>query len=698
MKLVICEKPSVGANIALALNIRNKQQGYFEDDEFIISWCIGHLFQLAEPEAYDEKYKQWKYEDLPIFPEKFKYVLDKAKKEQFEVLKSLMQRDDVTTVVNACDAGREGELIFRLVYEEANCKKPIERLWISSMEDKAIQEGFESLKPGEEYDSLFESALCRSKADWLVGYNMTRLFTCIYHNGTALRVGRVQTPTLRMIVDRQDKIDNFIKEKYHLLHLFIDGADAVSERYTDEQCAVSTLDELRGKPAICKSVETQKKTNKPPKLYDLTTLQREANRLFSYTANKTLELAQSLYEKKLITYPRTDSKALTSDMSDTALNIINIVKTKQPFTRCKEFTPNVKALINDKDVSDHHAIIPTNELEKFDLDTLPSEERQLLLLIMSRILSTSSESYIYEAISSKFECNGIAFTAKGKHTLQEGFKDIEQIFKGILKNKDKYEEEEEQTLPSFMENQSYNPESVSMSEHFTTPPKAYTEDTLLSAMENAGAEDMPEEAERKGLGTPATRASIIERLIQSRLIERSGKSLIPTQIGKNLIQILPEELKSPQMTAEWEDNLLKIAKNEFSSEEFLNFLQINIVETIKTNSNITEEGRKLFMVEKESLGKCPRCGSDVYESGSNFYCGNRECKFVMYKNNKFWTNKKKQLTSSMVKSLLEKGRVNVKGLYSEKSGKKYDAIVVLDDTGDKYVNFKLEYNQKQGGK
>ena len=696
MKLVICEKPSVGAAIAAALGVREKKNGYFENDEYVISWCIGHLVGLAEASIYDEKYKKWNYSDLPIIPDDWKFSLSKDKEDQFKVLKTLMERSDITSLVNACDAGREGELIFRLVVNQAGCNKPLERLWISSMEDSAIIEGFENLKDGREYDKLYESALARQEADWLIGINASRLFSILY--GANLSVGRVQSPTLSMLVERQDKIDHFEKERYHLLHLNINGADAVSEKYDDEQRAISTLEELRGKEAFCKSVQLEKKTNKPQKLYDLTTLQREANRIFGYTAKQTLEYAQSLYEKKLITYPRTDSRALTSDMENTALSIIQLIKHKEPFHTCSIFEPNIKALINDKGVSDHHAIIPTAEIEKYDISLLPKQERYLLNLIMCRMFSASAEAHIYEAMTVVFECNGMEFKAKGKRVLQEGFKEIENAFRSQFKSKEEEEDKEEASLPEFMEASVYQPDSVAMTEHFTNPPKNYTEDTLLSAMENAGVEDMPEDAERKGLGTPATRAGIIEKLISMGFVERKGKSMLPTNKGKSIISILPDDLKTPLLTAEWEDKLSKIAKNEMKSEEFMNELAIYITELVNANSAPPEDKVSMFRPERVSLGKCPRCGSDVFEGKKSYFCGNRDCSFSLYKENRFWTSRRKELTPKMVEALLDKGKVFVKGMYSETKDKKYDATVVLDDTGGKYVNYKLEFNQKGGKK
>lgn len=690
MKLVICEKKSVGEAIAASLNVSNKKQGYMENDEYIISWAQGHLIHMLKPDEYDPKYKNWDLDHLPIIPVEFKYAVDENKKNQYQVLKSLMDRNDVTSLINACDAGREGELIFRYIVNEANCHKPTERLWISSMEEKAIKEGFQNLKPGNDYDALYESGIARARADWLVGLNMTRLFSSLYHK--TLNIGRVQTPILAMIVERQNKIDNFQKEKYHLLHLSLDGADAVSDRITDQAQALLMMDLIKGKQVTCSSVSKETKKNKAPKLYDLTTLQREANRYFGFTAQKTLDLAQVLYEKKILTYPRTDSRALTSDMEASVLEIIDVIKEKYPFNKCASFTPNVKATISDKDVSDHHAIIPTQEIQKIQLDSLEQDEKNLLLLVMTRLLAATSDAYINESTKATFLCEGITFTAKGKHTLQEGYKEIEKIIK-----KKEEEKDDDQLLPEYTEGKVFSANYIDLSEHYTTPPKPFTEDTLLSAMENAGAEEMPDEAERKGLGTPATRSNIIEKLVKDGYVVRKGKTMLPTDYAKKLLKVIPDILKTPLLTADWEEKLIKIAKKEKKYEDFLNEIQILIVEVLKDNPVASEEGLKMFMETGESLGICPRCGNKVYEGNSGYHCSDRSCGFSMWKRSKFWVSKKKALTRDMVSSLLKDGKVEVKGLYSPKTNKKYDATVLLDDTGE-FVNFKLEFEKKDGGK
>lgn len=670
MKLIICEKPSVAKSIASALGVTSRADGCFEGNGYLVSWCVGHLVSPMDAAGYDPGYKKWRYDDLPILPEPFRYVLAKGKEDAFQNLKHLMERPDVTELVNACDAGREGELIFRLVYEMAGCTKPFSRLWISSMEDAAIREGFADLRPGAEYDRLYQSALCRQKADWLIGINATRLFSVLYHR--TLNVGRVQTPTLAMLVDRDWKIASFKKEKYHHVRLALDGAEAVSERITSPEEAEMVRSACAAGPAVCTSVTREQKKEAPPKLYDLTTLQREANRLFGYTAKQTLDYAQPLYEKKLLTYPRTDSRYLTSDMAETASAVLHLAAKVPPFDGCEEFFPDVTLLVNDQKVSDHHAIIPTLELENADLSGLPVGERNLLLLVCRELLCAAAEPYAYEAVTAAFDCGGHTFTAKGRHVLSLGWKDIDHIFRASLKEKPE-DEAEPNPLPDFTEGKTFEKVEAAVTEHFTVPPKAYTEDTLLLAMENAGKEEIPDDAERK------------------------GKSLIPTKAGINLVTVLPDALTSPMLTAEWEQKLTGIAKGEADPAEFLAGITGMARELVKQYSHISEEGQKLFAPERETVGLCPRCGKPVYEGKKNFYCSDRSCQFVLWKDDRFWTSRKKELTKKMAGDLLKNGRTSVKGMWSEKKGSTYDAVVVLDDTGEKYVRFKLEFpkNRKQ---
>ena len=688
MRLIIAEKRSVAASIASALGATSRADGFYEGNNLLVSWCVGHLVSPMDAAGYDPRFRKWHFEDLPIQPEPFRYVLTSGKEAAFENLRTLMHRPDVDTIINACDAGREGELIFRLVYEMAGCRKPVQRLWISSMEDSAIREGFSDLRPGADYEALYQSALCRQKADWLVGINATRLFSVLYHR--TLNVGRVQTPTLAMLVERERKISQFKKEKYYVLRLEMNGTEAVSEKLNDSTEVERAAAACKGGPAICTSVTKEQKKEQPPKLYDLTTLQREANRLLGYTAKQTLDYAQSLYEKKLLTYPRTDSRYLTSDMAETASCVIHLAAKLPPFDSCSNFFPLVEAMISDKNVSDHHAIIPTMELEKADVHVLPVGERNLLLLVCCKLLCAAAESYVYEAVTTTLDCGGRSFTAKGKQILSEGWRDIDQTFRTFLKEAP----EEVAAFPVFVEGNTYEAAAPTVVERLTQPPKPYTEDTLLSAMENAGKEDTPEDAERKGLGTPATRAAIIEKLVAAGFVERKGKNLIPTQDGINLISILPEPLTSPMLTAEWEQQLTEIAKGAASPDAFLDGIRDMVRALVSDHSQISEEGRTLFAPEQESIGVCPRCGKPVYEGKKNFACSDRSCGFVLWKDDRFWTSRKKALTAKMAADLLKKGRILVKGMWSEKKGVTYDAAVLLDDTGEKYVHYKLEFQKK----
>ena len=668
MRLIIAEKRSVAASIASALGATSRADGFYEGNNLLVSWCVGHLVSPMDAAGYDPSFRKWHFEDLPILPEPFRYVLAPGKEAAFENLRALMDRPDVDTIVNACDAGREGELIFRLVYEMAGCRKPVRRLWISSMEDNAIRDGFSDLRPGADYEALYQSALCRQKADWLVGINATRLFSVLYHR--TLNVGRVLTPTLAMLVERERKISQFKEEKYYVLRLEMNGTEAVSEKLNDSTEVERAAAACKGVPAICTSVTKEQKKEQPPKLYDLTTLQREANRLLGYTAKQTLDYAQSLYEMKLLTYPRTDSRYLTSDMAETASCVIHLAAKLPPFDSCSNFFPLVEAMISDKNVSDHHAIIPTMELEKADVHALPVGERNLLLLVCCKLLCAAAEPYMYEAVTTTLDCGGQFFTAKGKRILSEGWQEIDRIFRASLKETPM--DKDSSTFPDFTEGQILDNAEVSVAERFTQPPKPHTEDTLLSAMENAGKEDIPEDAERKGLDTPATRAGIIEKLVAAGFVERKAKSLIPTQDGINLISILPEPLTSPMLTAEWEQQLTEIAKGAASPDAFLDGIRDMVRALVSDHSQISEEGRTLFAPERESVGVCPRCGKPVYEGKKNFACSDRGCGFVLWKDDRFWTSRKKVLTAKMAADLLKKGRILVKGMWSEKKGVTYE--------------------------
>ena len=696
MKLVICEKPSVGAAVAAALGVTDKKDGYIENDEYIISWCIGHLVQLSEAAAYGEQYKKWTYDSLPILPQEWQYTVAADKGKQFNVLKDLMHRTDVSEVVNACDAGREGELIFRFVIEKAGCKKPFTRLWISSMETGAIRSGFEHLKNGRKYDALYHSALCRAKADWLIGINATRLFSCLY--GKTLNVGRVQTPTLKMLVDRDAAITNFKKEKYYHVRLMLPGAEAASAKI----CAADEADKLKAaceaSAAVCTSLVKEKKTIAPPKLFDLTSLQREANRIYGYTAKQTLDLAQTLYEKKLLTYPRTDSNFLTDDMSDTAKSIITLLCGKLPFMAGVSFMPELAKVLNSKKVSDHHAIIPTMELAKADLTALPESEKNILTLAGARLIMATATPHTFEAVTAVFECAGQSFTARGKTIICAGWKELDRRYRATLKNKsetDDADRDTEKTLPPFTEGQTFENPAAKVTEHDTTPPKPHNEASLLSAMERAGSEDTDPDAERKGLGTPATRAAVIEKLVKGGFVERKGKQLLPTKDGINLVCVLPDTLTSPQLTAEWENNLTQIAKGKADPAAFMEGIEDMARELVKTYPFLSDTDKERFKEEKPVIGKCPRCGENVYEGRKNYYCSNKECSFTMWKNDRFFEERKTVFTPKIAAALLKSGKVNVKKLYSPKTGKTYDGTIVLADTGGKYVNYRIELSKKK---
>ena len=697
MQLVIAEKPSVAASIAAALGVKEKKDGYIEGGGYLISWCVGHLVELAEAAAYGEQYKKWSYESLPILPEEWQYNVAADKGKQFSILKELMHRADVSEVVNACDAGREGELIFRFVYEVTGCNKPMRRLWISSMEDKAIKAGFADLKDGRDYDALYASALCRAKADWIIGINATRLFSCLYDK--TLNVGRVQTPTLKMLVDRGEAISHFKKEKYYHVRLDLSGAEAASERISDKSRADALKAACEAGTAVCVSLTKEKKTAAPPKLFDLTSLQREANKIYGYTAKQTLDLAQTLYEKRLLTYPRTDSAFLTDDMGDTAAKTVAMLSGKLPFMEGAEFTPEVSRTLDSSKVSDHHAIIPTMELAKTDLAALPESERNILTLAGARLIFAAAEPHIFEAVTAVFSCADTEFTARGKTVLAGGWKDLERRYRATLKGKPDPEDADsdgENTLPELSEGQSFESPTAKVTEHFTTPPKPHNEATLLSAMERAGNEDTDPDAERRGLGTPASRAAVIEKLVKSGFAERKGKQLIPTQNGAALVSVLPDMLTSPQLTAEWENNLTQIAKGAADAGDFMQRIEAMARELVKENA--TADKDKVAFTggeEKPSIGKCPRCGSPVHEGRKNFYCSNRDCAFTMWKNDRFFEERKVTFTPKIAAALLKSGKINVKGLYSPKTGKTYDGTVVLADTGGKYVNYKIEIPKKK---
>ncbi|NDO48087.1 DNA topoisomerase III [Lachnospiraceae bacterium MD335] len=672
MQLVIAEKPSVARSIAEVIGAVENHDGYMEGNGYVVSWCVGHLVELAQPESYGEQWKKWTYESLPVKPEKWQYEVKPDTKAQYDVLFQLMHREDVSATICATDAGREGELIFRLVYEMAGCDKPIKRLWISSMEETAIREGFENLQPGSDYDNLYHSALCRQEADWLVGINGTRLFTVLY-GGKVLKVGRVQTPTLAMLVDREAKIMNFQKEKYYMAHILMDGMDAATGRIDDKAKADEIAGACRDGQALTTSVVKEEKAVMPPKLYDLTTLQRDANRLFGFTAKQTLEYTQSLYEKKLATYPRTDSQFLSDDMGQTAQGVIEAVYSSLMFEESKASRPDIKRILNSKKVTDHHAIIPTMEIAKADLTALPETERKILSLVANRLLCATGEKHLYETVKAEFSCGGHTFAVSGKSVTHNGWKSFEDAFKRSFKISGNQEEEkEEKKLPELSEGQTFDGVQTKVSEHFTSPPKHFTEDLLLSAMERAGTEDMGDDVERKGLGTPATRADIIEKLVKDGFVKREKKQIIPTENGMKLITVLPDVVKSPKLTADWENALTLVAKGELPMEDFMADIENMVSELIYTYHEVSDEQKKMFAQEQAALGVCPNCGGQVVKGKFGAYCV-KKCGMNVSR------VMGAALTDAQVKDMLARKKILLKGLKS-KAGKSYDAYIIPSGT------------------
>ena len=674
MQLVIAEKPSVAQSIARVIGAGEKKDGYMEGSGYIVSWCIGHLVELAQPDAYSEAWKKWSYESLPMIPEEWQTEVKGDTAAQYKVLKGLMHDKRVESVVCATDAGREGELIFRLVYEQAGCSKPIKRLWISSMEESAIREGFENLRPGSDYENLYQSALCRQRADWLVGLNGTRLFTVLY-GGKMLKVGRVQTPTLAMLVEREEKIRNFKKEQYYMVHILMDGIDAVTERIDDKAQAESIAAACVSGAATVVSVKKEEKTMQPPKLYDLTTLQRDANRLFGFTAKQTLEYTQSLYEKKLVTYPRTDSQYLSDDMEQTARGVIEAVFGSILFQEDVLFNPDIKRVMNSKKVTDHHAIIPTLEIAGADLAALPEPERKVLSLIANRLLCATGEKHLYETVKAEFSCGSHVFAVSGKSVTYDGWKLFEDVFKRSYKitgNKD--EENGDKKLPELSEGQTFDGVQTKISEHFTSAPKRFTEDSLLSAMERAGSENIGDDVERKGLGTPATRADVIEKLVKDGYVKREKKQMIPTEDGMKLITVLPDVVKSPKLTADWENTLTLVSKGEYSMQEFMGGIEDMVKELVKTYQSVSDEQKSMFVCDTQDIfGKCPKCGSDVVKGKFGAYCKNK-CGMNVSR------AMGAALTDSQIKSLLAGKKILVKGLKGKKGS--YDAYLIPEGIED----------------
>ena len=678
--LIIAEKPSVALAIAAVVGADKRKNGYLEGNGYLVSWCVGHLVSLAQPENYDLRLARWRRADLPILPDPWQYVPNEKTKKQLDLLCSLMNRPDIETIVCATDAGREGELIFRLVYDCCRCSKPVKRLWISSLEESAIREGMAHLKDAAEYDLLYEAALCRAKADWLVGINLTRLYTLLY--GPTLSIGRVMTPTLAMIVEREKAVAGFTPKPFYSVHLLC-PCEAVSERFEDEQEAQALADACNGQTAEIIRVEKKTRSDRPPKLYDLTTLQREANQLFGYTAQQTLDCAQSLYEKKLATYPRTDSRFLTHDMASVLPNLAQTVAALLPFEQGLSLPVHAEQVIDDAGVSDHHAIIPTQSVTAESLDTLTNEELNIFSMLAVRLLCAVGEPHVTEERTLTLSCAGHIFTAAGKTDTALGWRIPASTFYGSIGHP-REPDERAGVDPALYEHQRFFGVRAVVKKGLTTPPKRYTEATLLAAMESAGADSFPDEAERKGIGTPATRAGIIEKLVKGGFIERRGekvKQLLPTDKGRNLIAVLPETLRSPLLTAQWENQLCQVEHGNLASDDFLSSIETMIRDQVD-HAQADPQALTLFPTGRRKVAKCPCCGYPVSEAEKGYFCENRECSFGLFKDNKFFAARGKRLDAATAVALLNDGKASVKGMIA-KSGKKYDGTVVmeLDESG-----------------
>ena len=692
MKLIVTEKPSVAMSYAKVLGVHGRQDGYLEGGGYLISWCIGHLVELAPPSTYDEKYTKWSLTDLPILPQKWQYLVSASTKKQFGILKKLMHRADVDTVVNSCDAGREGELIFRLVYEQAGCKKPVSRLWLSSMEDSAVREGFANLKPSKEYDALYQAALCRERADWIVGINCSRLFSCLY--GRPLAIGRVMTPTLAMTVEREAAIAAFVPEKFYTVALELtSGFVASSRRFSEKPAAEKLLAECREEMvSTIQKITRKEKAENPPPLYDLTTLQRDANRLLGYSAQQTLNYVQSLYEKKMTTYPRTDSCYITDDDEDMLEELAEELERFLDIVPedVDDAVPRTRRTVNREKVTDHHAILPTRSMLHADLDALPKGEQNILKLIIARTLMAVSKPFRYLETLLTTECAGEEFTAKGKEILDEGWKAVERKVLADILNRKK----ELIALPPVEENEC-GILNAELKEGQTSPPKHFTEDTLLHSMETASADSMPEDAERQGIGTPATRAATIEKLVAKGFLERKGdkktKVLLPTDKGKALITVMPEEIQSADMTADWETKLLRMERGEMEPETFMTEIKDMISSLVNTTEAV--KGADALMKNKV-IGVCPNCGNSVVEREKGYFCENRECRFVLWKDNAFFKRLGKRMDAHVADKLLRDGRVRLKDCRSAK-GKTYNATVLLSTEADGRSKFSLEF---EGGR
>ena len=692
--LVIAEKPSVAQSYAKNLSAYKREDGYLEGESCIVSWCLGHLAEYAQPEEYDPKYEKWQFDDLPILPEVWKLKVSKDKKKQFEVIKTLMNRSDVEYLVNGCDAGREGELIFQRVYVLAGCRKPVKRLWISSMEDAAIQKGFQTMKSEEEYKNLCMAAVCRAQADWLIGMNGTRAYTTRYFK--RLVVGRVQTPTLAMLAERQERIEHFQKEAFYKVALTDGKLTVVSENIANEEAADLLAALCNGSTAVVTQMKKERKKSFPPKLYDLTSLQREANRYFGYTAKRTLDMLQELYEEKLVTYPRTDSQFVTEDMKDSVEELVGKMPVLLPFVDYGQLGHGIKRVINNAKVSDHHAILPTKEAVEKGIADLPADKKNLMMLICQQLVQATGEEYLYEQTDITVKCQEHDFKARGKIPVQMGFKEVEKAFKQLCVKAEPVEEKEKETsIPAgYEEGMRLFPVKAEKTTHYTSPPKPFNEDTLLAAMETAGNKEFDSETEKKGLGTPATRASIIEKLVSSGYAQRKGKQILPSTEGKELVRVMPEYLKSAVMTAEWENQLLMMEKGQITDTQFMGEITSLVRKILEVCREIPEEERRRFQTTREVIGKCPVCACDVFEGKQNFYCSNRQCDFALWKENRFLGSMEKNLDKKMAMELLDKACTHVKGLYSKKKDMKFDADLLLT-LEDGKPRFHLEFPKKK---
>lgn len=692
--LVIAEKPSVAQSYAKNLSAYKREDGYLEGESCIVSWCLGHLAEYAQPEEYDPKYEKWQFDDLPILPEAWKLKVSKDKKKQFEVIKTLMNRSDVEYLVNGCDAGREGELIFQRVYVLAGCRKPVKRLWISSMEDAAIQKGFQTMKSEEEYKNLCMAAVCRAQADWLIGMNGTRAYTTRYFK--RLVVGRVQTPTLAMLAERQERIEHFQKEAFYKVALTDGKLTVVSENIANKEAAELLAALCNGSTAVVTQMKKERKKSFPPKLYDLTSLQREANRYFGYTAKHTLDMLQELYEEKLVTYPRTDSQFVTEDMKDSVEELVEKMPVLLSFVDYGQLGHGIKRVINNAKVSDHHAILPTKEVVEKGIADLPADKKNLMMLICQQLVQATGEEYLYEQTDITVKCQEHDFKARGKIPVQMGFKEVEKAFKQLYVKAEPVEGKEKETsIPAgYEEGMRLFPVKAEKTTHYTSPPKPFNEDTLLAAMETAGNKEFDSETEKKGLGTPATRASIIEKLVSSGYAQRKGKQILPSTEGKELVKVMPEYLKSAVMTAEWENQLLMMEKGQITDTQFIGEITSLVRKILEVCREIPEEERRRFQTAREVIGKCPVCGCDVFEGKQNFYCSNRQCDFALWKENRFLGSMEKNLDKKMARELLDKACTHVKGLYSKKKDMKFDADLLLT-LEDGKPRFHLEFPKKK---